>query len=240
MTRRALATILAALVTGVVCYVGRSVVGRGVAPIERGEPTSVASPSAGLRGSGSTSVRQLRHAGDSDHSAAAGVSARDDSDEVDAWNDASPYRGNSVLTRMHPRATEEWQGMLVDIATPAMCDVSARCGLALACIDGFCLPCGQDSDCAPDERCVLDHCVLAKNVGCRGRHDCAAGVLCVLSGLSEGLRGNATMDSHCEDQTVPLPEREAPADGETDGAKRPPSTAEQLLLQLDGVSDAAH
>ncbi len=99
---------------------------------------------------------------------------------------------------LHPRDPDEWQGMLVDICLRATCDEPARCGLALACVGGYCGPCAEDSDCATGEACVLDHCVLSDNVACRSSRDCEGDALCILSGSTGGAaRGNEDMTAYC-------------------------------------------
>jgi hypothetical protein len=46
---------------------------------------------------------------------------------------------------------------------------------------------------------VLDHCVKSERVACRGRSDCGGDpdTLCVLTGLSPGVRGNESMSAVC-------------------------------------------
>lgn len=95
------------------------------------------------------------------------------------------------------RDPSEWQGMLVDVATRAVCRESQYCGMALACIDGLCSPCEADSQCDSNESCVLDHCVRKGFVGCRTRRDCPSSHLCVLTGYSSDARGNSEMRSLC-------------------------------------------
>ncbi len=110
-------------------------------------------------------------------------------------NISGPWRP-PVHAVLHPRAAEEWQGMLVDISTPQICD-AGFCGLGLACKGGRCLACDADHDCPGDESCVLDHCIARNSVGCTTRRDCAEDELCTLSGYDESRRGNATMRSEC-------------------------------------------
>ena len=99
---------------------------------------------------------------------------------------------------LYPRDPAEWQGMRVNMCLRALCETSAGCGLAAACLpDGMCGPCARDSDCASGEACVLDHCVLSENVRCRSQRDCG-GALCVLDGDCGGTaRGNEGMVAFC-------------------------------------------
>lgn len=104
----------------------------------------------------------------------------------------------SLESTLHPRDTREWQGMLVDLSMQALCDGSTSCGLAMACLPSKkCGPCQRDRDCGNGERCALDHCVLAENVQCTSRSECASGELCVLSGYTPDPRGNAEMKASC-------------------------------------------
>lgn len=99
---------------------------------------------------------------------------------------------------LHPRAPDEWQGMLVDLSMMAVCAETARCGLAMSCRPtGTCGPCVHDADCASGELCVLDHCLRRSLAHCRSRRDCATGALCVLSGYSSGPRGNEETTADC-------------------------------------------
>jgi len=101
--------------------------------------------------------------------------------------------------RWHPREPAEWQGMLVNAAAVPPCESSAGCGLARACVQGTCVACARDSDCAAGEACAMDHCVVQATMACRGRADCASGQLCVLSGYSSLARGNEGMRAYCLD-----------------------------------------
>lgn len=107
--------------------------------------------------------------------------------------------------RFHPRDPSEWQGMLVNLAQPQICEASWTCGFALACKEQSCGPCEVNRDCAQGESCVLDHCVLADHVECRSQKDCkhlGAEALCILSGLTSGdPRGNAAMRAFCSSGT---------------------------------------
>ncbi len=137
--------------------------------------------------------------------------------------------------RYYPRDPNEWQGMLIDQSIQPECDVSAHCGLALACIHNRCGPCTSDSDCNSGEECVLDHCVIAANVVCRSRSDCPDGELCVLSGYSHDPRGNSDMRATC---LAPTGGREEPAHtaaGEPRvAAQKPPVTFTGLRRSLGG------
>jgi hypothetical protein len=95
------------------------------------------------------------------------------------------------------RDPSEWQGMLVNTTFQARCDVSSRCGLAMACHTGHCGPCSNDSECAAGEMCSMQHCVIAPLAACRTRADCAAGELCMLTGYASDARGNASMRAYC-------------------------------------------
>ena len=115
---------------------------------------------------------------------------------------SSPRAGARVVTvdSFYARDPEEWQGGLVPNSPKDMaeCDSSERCGIALACIDGRCGACQVDANCATGERCVLDHCLLAANVGCVRRHDCRIEELCLLEDMdSPGPRGNLELRSKC-------------------------------------------
>src|SRR5690606_36385366 len=79
------------------------------------------------------------------------------------------------------RDPREWQGMLVNTTFQALCDTSARCGLAMACNAGRCGPCAHDSDCASGEVCSMQHCVVSSLAACRSRSDCPGDELCILS-----------------------------------------------------------
>lgn len=79
----------------------------------------------------------------------------------------------------------------------AACDVSARCGLAMACLSGNCRPCTQDNECADGEGCVRASCVLRANIGCRTSGDCSERDECLLSGLTSDPRNNAGLAAAC-------------------------------------------
>lgn len=99
--------------------------------------------------------------------------------------------------RFHPRPSDEWQGMLVDLDAQPPCEESGDCGLARACLNERCGPCTRDEQCAPGELCALDHCVRQDLATCRTRRDCAAGILCILSGYSADPRANEQMRAYC-------------------------------------------
>lgn len=99
--------------------------------------------------------------------------------------------------RWHARPAGEWQGMLVNLNVAPPCDGPGLCGMARACRNGRCGPCGSDAECALGESCVLDHCVRSANVRCRHRADCGPDSTCILSGYSNGVRGNEDMRAHC-------------------------------------------
>jgi hypothetical protein len=148
--------------------------------------------------------------------------------------------GNTVarlhVARFHPRDPEEWQGMPVDLNMSPECDTSSRCGLALACISGHCGPCASDADCAIGEECVLDHCLLRKNVSCRHRRDCDGGDTCMLTGLSPGARGNSDMRVVCRGGSnfmadMPRPDGAPPAP-HWGPQVHPEISAEDLLRRL--------
>ncbi len=150
--------------------------------------------------------------------------------------------------QLHPRPADEWQGMLVDMSMRQLCETSAQCGFALACLDdGQCGPCDSDSQCGAGEACVLDHCVPADNVACRGRADCAAeygeDALCVMNGLTGGeARGNSGMSAYClaprggqeQDDSVVDDRRAARLAAAAEAAPvRPPVSKTDLADRLD-------
>jgi hypothetical protein len=96
-----------------------------------------------------------------------------------------------------PRPADEWQGLRVCPPRPP-CSESATCGVALACIEGKCNACSGDEQCAVGEGCALDHCMPTAQISCRVRADCKEGELCMLNGISNGLRGNADMRAYCQ------------------------------------------
>lgn len=105
---------------------------------------------------------------------------------------------SSAKPVFHPRDPAEWQGMIVNLSAMAICDTSARCGLAMACHSGKCGPCTSDIECAINEICILDHCIQKKNADCRSYRDCNDAELCILSGYSSDPRGNAEMVARCQ------------------------------------------
>jgi hypothetical protein len=151
---------------------------------------------------------------------------------------SGPWRGMTVMAKYHPRPASEWQGMRVDVSTPALCQETSACGLAGACLQGHCSPCSSDSECGSGEACVLDHCVRQENVACRTRSDCrGAREVCALSGYSADPRGNATMRSYCLDEEGGQPQVRGPEQAQPQETQpqetqpATPRTTEQLLLQ---------
>ncbi len=153
---------------------------------------------------------------------------------------------------LHPRPAHEWQGMRVDLSQRQYCEASSYCGLALACLgDQRCGPCQRDDQCAAGEVCVLDHCVLAANAGCRTRAECGGAgddAMCVLSGLTGGEpRGNAAMRSYCrsswggtpQDESAPDARRAARlAEAAAQQPVAPPVSARDLRARLAAELDA--
>lgn len=137
--------------------------------------------------------------------------------------EAPPAFPDPPRVRYKPRPENEWQGMLVDLATQPPCLDGAYCGLARACIAEVCTACERDSDCGGSEVCVLDHCLLATQVGCRSTRECPNDSVCMLSGYSSDPRGNAAMNASCVSrsggaawsQDIPAERAEVP------GAPRP-------------------
>ena len=116
--------------------------------------------------------------------------------------------------RLFRRPPDEWQGMLMDLNVSPPCEEPAGCGMARACKDGRCGPCEADSDCASGEGCVLDHCLKRSNIACHRKVECGDGSSCVLSGYSNGTRGNEDMRAYClklASGAGRLPPREKPA-----------------------------
>lgn len=100
------------------------------------------------------------------------------------------------------RAAGEWQGMPPDRIHSMPWTPEMPCGMALAFVDGFCLPCLRDGECLQGEQCVLNHCVPAKAVECRVRADCKQGQLCTLTGYTGGdPRANSDMRAVCSGST---------------------------------------
>lgn len=77
------------------------------------------------------------------------------------------------------------------------CHPDIGCGLALACVGGFCGACTTNDQCMSGEECVLERCLLEELVGCVTDQDCDAGEVCLLSGVSPGPRGNQDLHSYC-------------------------------------------
>src|SRR5687767_9608603 len=88
----------------------------------------------------------------------------------------------------YPCDANEWHGAIVPEDPRELGEgaESARCSLALACVDNHCGACRTDRDCVGGERCVLDHCLLGKNVGCTSRRDCESSKLCILQDQDSG------------------------------------------------------
>lgn len=132
--------------------------------------------------------------------------------------------GSSIMPPpdFHPRPEGEWQGMLIDMNLRPMCETTAQCGRALSCREGHCLPCLEDRDCDVGESCVLDHCVRQEFIGCRTRADCHQDSLCILSGYSDGPRGNIEMKALCMEtsggQDIAEQDLESAAHEESEGA----------------------
>jgi hypothetical protein len=151
---------------------------------------------------------------------------------------ADSHRGLS--TRRDPA---EWQGMLREglrlLRLPS-CRTAHTCGLAMGCVDGRCDGCRYDSDCSSDEVCVLDHCLISQNVGCRRRKDCSlARMLCILSDYSSDSRGNVNIRSYCLDPegTDPRPRAvnrpvSAVDAGSSTGENGPVGGPNELLMEL--------
>ena len=116
-----------------------------------------------------------------------------------------------VMESFFPRDPDEWQGALVPNSPKDMgqCLSSAGCGLALACKGNLCGACVLDRDCAPGERCVLDHCLVESNATCGVRRDCMEGEVCMLTDDgSEGPRLNDKLRSICwSSEHPPSPRR---------------------------------
>ena len=100
----------------------------------------------------------------------------------------------------HPRAESEWQGMLVNTSLQSICEGDSSCGLAMACNNNLCGACSVDADCASNEVCVLDHCVIKSNTSCHTSTDCRQDEYCVLSGYSADPRGNQSMLAYCQSE----------------------------------------
>jgi hypothetical protein len=154
---------------------------------------------------------------------------------------------------IHPRAADEWQGMLVDLTQRQYCEASSYCGFALACLDdSACGPCRRDDQCAGGEVCALDHCVRSELADCRRRADCAAtgaDARCVLTGLTGGEpRGNSEMRAVClaarggtpQDEAAPDARRAARlAAAAAQKPAPPPVSADVLRARLDAALSAA-
>ncbi len=103
-----------------------------------------------------------------------------------------------------PRPKDEWQGRLMRTTNSQSCK-TRRCTAAMACIEGVCTGCTEDSDCEANEVCALDHCALPHLTECKSRKDCADGELCVLDGFGSNPRHNDNMRVYCKKHTRPTP-----------------------------------
>lgn len=151
---------------------------------------------------------------------------------------STPGRGELPPPSYRTRPEGEWQGMRVDESLQAICGDEGVCGQAMACMNGRCGACQSDGDCEGGEACVLDHCVKSERVACRGRSDCGEpDTLCILTGLSAGVRGNESMSAVCsksEGGTSETPDTAlavAPAPAEKES---PPVPLNRLLERARG------
>lgn len=103
----------------------------------------------------------------------------------------------AMEVRPYPRDPSEWQGMPLRAGPTTRCRESSDCKMTRACLNGWCLPCEADVQCARGEVCVLNHCLLEQNVSCRSRKDCARDALCVMSGYTSGGRNNSSTKAMC-------------------------------------------
>jgi hypothetical protein len=141
-----------------------------------------------------------------------------------------PTPGRGPVPVYHPRDKDEWQGMLVNMSMRAMCEASEQCGLAAACINQLCSPCRTDGECAKGELCVLDHCLLAKNVSCRSRRDCSGEeVRCILSGYSSDPRNNAELLAACKEAAGGQAQPPDRIQAKGKPAPRPPVNTAELI-----------
>lgn len=113
--------------------------------------------------------------------------------------------GAEVLAKLRPprsshRAQGEWGGMMVDDSVAPRCDTNARCGLARACVDGYCVGCRMDTECDLGEQCVLEHCILSRKTLCHSRSECPPGDVCLLTAYSPTARGNEDIIAACTTQ----------------------------------------
>ena len=147
------------------------------------------------------------------------------------------FSGVREAAKLHARDPYEWQGMLVDLTTRQVCDISSRCGLAMACRDGRCGPCARDADCADGEGCVLDHCLLRDAIECRSTKECTEAI-CMLTEYAAYGRGNATMQAKCF-SLVGGRQRQAETSATRGQAlKRPPPVSPGILVATADSSSA--
>jgi len=111
------------------------------------------------------------------------------------------------------------------------------CGLALACVNGKCTGCQNDEECMEGESCVLQHCILNSKIECFSKSDCPRNSLCILSGVSPGLRGNSKTTAYCQSNASGFEQvrtsqiEELQANVERSPFARPPAK-DALLTQL--------
>jgi hypothetical protein len=141
------------------------------------------------------------------------------------------------------RSESEWQGMRIDLSVAPTCASTEHCSRAQVCKSvpcagdepghagkcQHCVPCESDGECLRGEVCVLDHCIKRELAACRSAKDCA-GVPCVLSFYSTGIRNNDDMRAYCPDvNSGTYPPEEQPKQL-TDN--RPPALDVQLRSQI--------
>lgn len=130
-----------------------------------------------------------------------------------------------------PRGKDEWPGLRIKPEDPKPpCIESSRCGLARACLNGKCIGCSLDHDCAESEVCVLQHCVLEENTKCTSRSQCGKDEYCVLSGYSSDARGNENMLAFCQSLDGGLPDS-SPRTFQVPGERQEPPVKYEDLLE---------